>query len=55
MTLFLIVMLVLWVVLAYTRPWIDEYIDHDGQKHVVLWYTNFRSERKYINIVGSQS
>lgn len=49
-----IILCILWVIITYTHPWIDSYIDFRGQKHVVFWFTNHKGERKYINIIGSQ-
>lgn len=49
-----IVLLLLWVIITYTHPWIDSYTDYRGIKYIVLWYTSFKGERKFINILGSQ-
>lgn len=54
MTTVFIIAIILWAVITYTHPWIDKYIDYRGDKHTVLWYTNYKGERKYINIIGSQ-
>lgn len=53
MTLFLIIILIMFVLL-YIHPWIDNYTDFRGQRHIVLWFTNHKGERKYTNIIGSQ-
>lgn len=53
MTLILFILLIL-IVLLYTHPWIDKYTDYRGQKHLVLWFTNHKGDRKFINIIGSQ-
>ena len=40
--------------LSYTHPWIDVFKDFRGVKHIVLWYTNYKGERKFINLTGDQ-
>jgi hypothetical protein len=54
MTLLFIILIILWIVLTYTHPWIDSYTDYRGEKHTILWYTSYKGERKFINLVGSQ-
>ena len=49
-----VILLILWAVITYTHPWIDSYTDYIGGKHTVLWYTNFKGERKFINLIGDQ-
>jgi len=49
--LFIFILLIIFV---YTNPWIDKYTDYRNEKHLVFWYTNYKGERKFINIVGSQ-
>ena len=49
-----VILLILWAVITYTHPWIDSYTDYIGEKHTVLWYTNFKGERKFINLIGDQ-
>lgn len=47
----------IWIIIIlflifYLRPWIDIYTDYRGIKHIILWYTNLKGERNYINIGG---
>lgn len=49
-----IILLLIWAILAYTHPWIDVFKDYRGTKHIVLWYTNFKGERVFINLKGGQ-
>lgn len=42
------------MIITYTHPWIDYYTDYRGIKHLVLWFTNVKGERKFINLIGSQ-
>ena len=51
-----IILLLIWVIITYTHPWIDVYKDYRGIKHTTLWYTNFMGERKFIiiNLPGDQ-
>ena len=49
----------IWILLIillifYFRPWIDIYTDYKGIKHIVLWYTNLKGKRMFINLIGSQ-
>lgn len=49
----------IWILLIillifYFRPWIDIYTDYKEIKHIVLWYTNFKGKRMFINLIGSQ-
>lgn len=53
MILFIIIM-ILYAIIGYIHPWIDNFSDYRGEKHIILWYTNFKGERKFINITGSQ-
>jgi len=48
------ILLILWAIIAYTHPWIDSFTDYKGDKHTILWYSNFKGERKFINIIGEQ-
>ena len=52
MIIFVIIMFLLWIVITYTHPWIDKYTDYRGEKHLVLWYTNLKAERTYIDLIG---
>jgi len=54
MNLLIFIIFIICMVVAIMRPWIDSYTDYRGIKHVVLWYSNFKDERKFINLVGSQ-
>lgn len=44
----------LLILIVYTHPWIDVYNDYRGTKHIVLWYTDFRGKRVFINLIGGQ-
>ena len=48
------ILILLLIIISYTHPWIDKYTDYRGEKHIVFWYSNFKGERKYINIIGGQ-
>jgi len=50
----LIILLIFCVVITYTHPWIDIFTDYRGIQHIIFWYTNFKGERKFINLLGSQ-
>ena len=54
MTIGFIIILICYAVIVYTHPWIDSYEDYKGEKHKVLWYTNYKGERKFINLTGGQ-
>ena len=54
MIIFIIILIILYTIIVYLHPWIDSYTDYRNIKHVVLWYTNFRGERKYYDLIGSQ-
>ena len=47
-----IILLIFCVVITY--PWIDIFTDYRGIQHIIFWYTNFKGERKFINLLGSQ-
>ena len=49
-----ILLLIIVAVFIYCRHWIDYYTDYRGEKHLILWYTNFKEERKFINLIGNQ-
>ena len=49
---FVIVMIV-YAIIVYTHPWFDFYTDYRGVKHLVLWYTNYKAERVFINLIGN--
>lgn len=53
MTAIFIIVLILLVLLLHTNPYIDVIKDHSGNRHYLIWYTNFKSERVYIDITGS--
>jgi len=44
--------LILLVLLFHANPYLD-IIEDNGIKHYLIWYTNFKSERVYIDIIGS--
>ena len=48
------ILLILGIIIAYTHPWIDVYKDYRGATHIVLWYTNLKEQRKFINLIGGQ-
>lgn len=48
----LIILLIIFFIILYIRPWIDFYKDYRGIQHVILWYDNYKGERKYINLIG---
>ena len=50
----IIILVIILLVLAFTNPGIDSYTDYRGIKRIILWYTTFKGERKFINILGSQ-
>ena len=50
----MIILLLIFLCVFYTRPWIDRYKDYRGIEHIVLWYTNHKGERKFISLVGGQ-
>lgn len=49
-----IILIIFWVIITYTHPWIDSFVDYRGNKHVVLWYTDFKGNRTFINLIGDQ-
>lgn len=50
----ILLILILYIIISYTHPWIDIFKDFRGVKHTVLWYTNYKGERKFINLIGDQ-
>jgi hypothetical protein len=50
-----LIILITFIVLALGitfQPYIDSYIDYRGKHHIILWYSNIKGERKYLNIKG---
>ena len=43
---------ILLVLFFHANPYLDV-IEDNGVKHYLIWYTNFKSERVYIDIIGS--
>ena len=52
MTAIFIIVLILVVLFLHTSPYIDTIKDRSGKRHYLIWYTNFKSERVYIDITG---
>jgi hypothetical protein len=50
----ILILLLIIIVIGYTHPWIDVYTDYRGVRHITLWYSNYRGERKFINLIGGQ-
>jgi len=50
----MILLLLLIFCIVYTHPWIDIFKDFRGEQHIILWYTNYKGERKFINLTGDQ-
>lgn len=50
----IVILAIILIVFLYTHPWIDSYKDYRGIKHTVLWYTNFKGDRKFIYLTGGQ-
>lgn len=48
------IILLIWTIIIYTHPWIDVYKDFRGKRHIVIWYTNFKEERKFVEIGGQE-
>lgn len=46
--------IIIAIVFMYTRPWLDIYTDYRGVKHKILWFTDFKGNRKFIDFGGSQ-
>lgn len=42
---------ILLVLFLHANPYLDV-IENNGIKHYLIWYTNFKSERVYIDITG---
>ena len=51
MTLILFLIILLFIIF---QPWVDVYNDSNGINHIVLWYTNLKGKRMFINLIGSQ-
>lgn len=46
-----IIILIIFIFLMFTSPYIDYYKDKDGTKHLIIWYTNvITDERKFYKI-----
>lgn len=43
--------IILFVLILHANPYLDV-IESNGVKHYLIWYTNFKSERVYIDITG---
>lgn len=54
MTLIILVTFIILALGMTFQPYIDSYIDYRGQHHIILWYSNLKGERKYLNIKGEQ-
>ena len=50
----IIITFIIYAIIVWTHPWIDSFKDYRGIKHILLWYTDFKGERKFINLIGSQ-
>lgn len=48
------ILLLIIIMLFYFQPWVDVYTDYRNQEHIVLWYTNLKGTRSYLNIVGNR-
>jgi hypothetical protein len=46
--------IILAIFLVYTRPWLDTFTDYRGIKRKILWFNNFKGERKFIDLGGDQ-
>lgn len=47
-------LLIIFVFILYCRPYIDYFKDYRNKTHLLIWYFNFKGERKYIDLIGSQ-
>ena len=47
-----VILILVWCILMWCHPWIDKFEDYRGIKHTILWYTNFKGERKFVNLNG---
>ena len=51
----IIILIIFLGLIVLFRPWIDYYTDYRGVKHLILWYTNLKTnQRNFINLIGSQ-
>lgn len=50
----LVIFFILYGIIVYMHPWFDYYSDYREQKHLVLWYTNLKGKRVFINLIGNQ-
>ena len=46
----IVLIFILYAIIVWTHPWFDFYDDYRGIKHIMLWYTNYKGIRKYIQI-----
>lgn len=53
--IYLIIFVIIFTILySIYNPFIDVFEDYRGEYHIILWYTNNKGERNYINIIGNQ-
>ena len=50
----LVILIFLTILYIIYEPYIDYFEDYRGEYHIILWYTNNKGERSYINIIGNQ-
>lgn len=49
-------MIYLLLIILIWHLWysLDIFVDYRGKFHIIIWYTNNKGVRKFINLFGSQ-
>ena len=50
MNAIIILLMIIYSIIVYTHPWIDKFKDYRDEERLVLWYTNYKGERKFIQL-----
>lgn len=52
----MIYLLIILIGLGLVYLWysLDIFVDYRGKFHIIIWYTNSKGVRKFINLLGSQ-
>ena len=46
-----IILLCICFIIIQCYPYLDVYTDSDNVKHIILWYSDFNGNRKFIKIL----
>ena len=49
----LAILAILCILFVIINPYIDIFKDYRGKIHIIIWYYNYKNNRKYIDLRGS--